>query len=94
MRLGKESEMAKEDKDKIPMTKATSSEEFIIKLWTAVAKREMTMPEAEKQLHEYVNGLPEEKQDEFRKKARLWGQWLMQITEAFSQQLTVIGAGQ
>jgi hypothetical protein len=75
------------------MAKETS-EDVILGLWTAVAKREMTMHEAEKRLHEHVNGLPEAKQKELREKAVLWGRWLSSVTDGFAQQMAVIGAGQ
>lgn len=85
--------MAKEHKDKIPTTQVTSTEEVMLGLWIAVAKRELGMPEATVKLRAHVDSLSEEKQEELRIKARTWGLWLMSISEAFLQELTVIGAG-
>lgn len=85
--------MAKEHKDKIPVTAVTSTEEVILGLWTSVAKRELGMTEAAAKLRVHVESLSEEKQEELRGKARTWGLWLMSISEAFLQELTVIGAG-
>ena len=86
--------MAKVDKDKIKTPEVSTAEEVVIRLWCAVVKGEIAMPIAEQNLHAYVNALSEEKQQEFRDRARVWGRLLMSVTEAFSQQLTVIGAGQ
>ncbi len=84
--------MAKEQKDKIPVVAVTSTEEVMLGLWLSVAKREIGMSEAALKLRLHVDSLSEEKQDEFRLKARPWGMWLMSISEAFLQELTVIGA--
>lgn len=70
-----------------------SSEDVIAGLWVSVFKRELSMHEAETRLIAYVNSLPEDKQKELRGKARPWAQWLMGVSEGFSQQLTVIAAG-
>jgi hypothetical protein len=86
--------MAKPDKDKIPKQEISSAQETVLQLWVSVAKGDMSMPIAERQLHDFVNSLSEEKQAEFREKAKLWARLLTQITEAFTQQLFVIGAGQ
>jgi hypothetical protein len=86
--------MAKPEKDKIQTQPVTSTQDTILKLWVSVAKGDMTMSVAEKQLHDFVSSLPEDQQTEFRGKAREWGRLLLSVTEAFSQQLTVIGAGQ
>jgi hypothetical protein len=84
----------KADKDKIAVEKTTSQQEVVLKLWVAVASGEMSMQIAEKQLRDYVDSLPEDQKEEFRFKARTFGRLLMSVTEAFSQVLTVIAAGQ
>lgn len=86
--------MAKKDKDAVQSLSMGSSEEVVLGLWKAVASRQMDLHSASTKLREHVASLPEEKQAEFRGKAREWGVWLTRVSEAFAAELTVIGAGQ
>lgn len=81
--------MDKEEKKKV----MSSPEDLVIEIWVQVATKKITMAEAERGLHEFVNSLPEDKQAEFRSRSRAFGLLLMSVSEAFLQQLTVIAAG-
>lgn len=81
-------------KDAVQQTSLGSSEDVILGLYKAVALRDLSMPDAAKKLRDYINALPEEKQEEVRGKAREYGRLLAAVAEAFLAELTVIGAGQ
>lgn len=71
-----------------------STEQFILRTFVDVASRKIPMTDAATKLREHVSGLSEEKQEEFRGKAREWGRFIALVGEAFSTELTVMGAGQ
>jgi hypothetical protein len=71
-----------------------STETVILDLFKAVASKKIPMAEASTKLREHVASMPEEKQEEFKLKAREWGRFIALVGEAFSTELTVIGAGQ
>lgn len=69
-----------------------STEDVIMTLWSQVFRKSITMAEAEKKLLDYVNSLSESEKDDLKQKARLWGQYMVMVSEGFQQVLTVIGA--
>ena len=71
-----------------------SAEKLILNLYLDVASRKLNMADAGVKIREFVNALPEDKQEEFKSKAREWGRFLALVGEAFATELTVIGAGQ
>lgn len=71
-----------------------NSEDLILSLFSKVAKRELTPQEAGQRIRDYLSKQSEENQELFKQKAREYGRLLLSCSEAFLQELTVIGAGQ
>jgi hypothetical protein len=78
--------MAKE----IPITQYQKIGQFFMSVFGG----EMTMSEARFGLRTYVNSLSAEDQKKFRDEAVPRARILQTVSEAFVQELTVIGAGQ
>lgn len=74
--------------------KTQTSAEVIASLVTEVFAGDLPMQEAEGKLRAWFRGLSADQQKAFKENARTQGLLLMRIGEAFSQVLTVIGAGQ
>jgi hypothetical protein len=60
----------------------------------AVGNEKLTLPQATTQMRVYVASLSDDAQEEWKKNAVPRARRLMSIAEAFTQELTVMGAGQ